>query len=113
MTLEQLKDSDSEAKGEIDKEEKMISEKRRQKEHSDALINEIHQQVNELKLKMASLKERLNIEFNIELEEIMDQEPDPKLNHDDLGRAVDGAASIWGVVVLSVSIFQKDLNYSF
>ena len=72
------------AKGEIDREEKLISEKRRQKEHSDALINEIHQQINDLKLQMASLKERLNIEFNIVLEDIMDQEPDPELNPEEL-----------------------------
>ncbi len=72
------------SKGEIDKEEKLISDKRKQKEHSDLLIREIHNQINELKLKMTSLKERLNIEFNIVLEEIMDQEPNPELIPDEL-----------------------------
>jgi len=72
------------SKGEIDKEEKLISDKRKQKEHSDSLIREIHNQINDLKLKMTSLKERLNIEFNIILEEIMDQEPNPELNPEDL-----------------------------
>ncbi len=33
---------------------------------------------------MTSLKERLNIEFNIILEEIMDQEPNPELNPEEL-----------------------------
>ncbi|MDQ3050757.1 MAG: chromosome segregation protein SMC [Bacteroidota bacterium] len=72
------------SKGEIDREEKLISDKRKQKEHSDLLIREIHNQINDLKLKMTSLKERLSIEFNIILEEIMDQEPNPELNPDDL-----------------------------
>ncbi len=72
------------SKGEIDKEEKSISEKRKQKEHSDSIIREIHNQINELKLRMSSLKERLNIEFNIELDEIMDQEPNPELDPEEL-----------------------------
>lgn len=72
------------SKGEIDKEEKLIADKRKQKEHSDLLIREIHNQINDLKLKMTSLKERLSIEFNIILEEIMDQEPNPELNPEDL-----------------------------
>ncbi len=72
------------SKGEIDKEEKLIAEKRRQKENSDLLIREIHNQINDLKLKMTSLKERLSIEFNIILEDIMDQEPNPDLNPEDL-----------------------------
>ncbi len=72
------------SKGEIDKEEKLIAEKRKQKEHSDGIIREIHNQINELRLKMASLKERLNIEFNIVLEEIMEQEPNPELDAEEL-----------------------------
>jgi chromosome segregation protein len=72
------------SKGEIDREEKAVSEKRKQKEHSDALIRETQNQINDLKLRMASLKERLSIEFNIELEQIMDQEPDPELNPEEL-----------------------------
>jgi chromosome segregation protein len=72
------------SKGEIDKEEKLIAEKRKQKEHSDGIIREIHNQINELRLKMTSLKERLNIEFNIVLEEIMEQEPNPELDAEEL-----------------------------
>jgi len=72
------------AKGEIDKEEKQISDKRRQKEHSEALLNEIQNQISDQKLRMASLKERLNIEFGIILEDIMEQEPDPEQNADEL-----------------------------
>lgn len=72
------------SKGEIDKEEKLIAEKRKQKEHSDSIIREIHHEISELKLRMASLKERLSIEFNVELDEIMDQEPNPELNAEEL-----------------------------
>ena len=72
------------SKGEIDKEEKLISDKRKQKEHSDSIIREIHNQINELRLRMTSLKERLSIEFNIELDEIMEQEPNPELDPEEL-----------------------------
>jgi len=72
------------SKGEIDQHEKSVHEKRKQKEHSDALIHQIQTEINELKLRMNSLKERLNIEFNIDINDIMDQEPDPELNSDEL-----------------------------
>ena len=72
------------SKGEIDQQEKSVSEKRKQKEHSDAIIHEIQNQINEMKLKMHSLKERLNIEFNIDINDIMSQEPNPELNPEEL-----------------------------
>jgi chromosome segregation protein len=82
--VRQQEDEYYKSKGEIDREEKLITEKRRQKEHSDAIIREIHNEINDLKLNMTSLKERLSIEFEINLDEIMDQEPDPELNPDEL-----------------------------
>ena len=72
------------SKGEIDREEKSISDKRKQKELSETIIREIHNEINDLKLRMTSLKERLSIEFDIILDDIMQQEPDPELNPEEL-----------------------------
>jgi len=43
------------------------------KEMIDHLVNEIKDKLNELKLQLAGMKERLNVEFRIELDEILDQ----------------------------------------
>ena len=43
------------------------------KEMIDHLVNEIKDKLNELKLQLAGMKERLHVEFKIELDEILDQ----------------------------------------
>jgi chromosome segregation protein len=43
------------------------------KELIDQLINEIKDQLNNLKLQLSGMKERLNVEFKVELEEILDE----------------------------------------
>ena len=77
------------SKGEIDAEEKSIGEKRKQKEHSEAIIREIQNEKNSLMLQMTSLRERLNIEFEISLDDLKDREPDPEQNPDELRARVD------------------------
>jgi chromosome segregation protein len=72
------------SKGDIDAEEKKLSELRRQKEQADVLIQTVHDQLNDLKLQMNSLKERLSLEFNIELNDLLEQEPDPEANEEEL-----------------------------
>ena len=77
------------SKGEIETEEKSIGEKRKQKEHSEAIIREIQNEKNTLMLQMTSLRERLNIEFEISLDDLKDREPDPEQNPDELRTRVD------------------------
>lgn len=77
------------SKGEIEAEEKSIGEKRKQKEHSEAIIREIQNEKNTLMLQMTSLRERLNIEFEISLDDLKDREPDPEQNPDELRTRVD------------------------
>ncbi|MFM7768270.1 MAG: chromosome segregation protein SMC, partial [Bacteroidota bacterium] len=77
------------SKGEIEAEEKSIGEKRKQKEHSEAIIREIQNEKNTLMLQMTSLRERLNIEFEISLDDLKDREPDPEQNPDELRARVD------------------------
>ncbi|MEP7264174.1 MAG: chromosome segregation protein SMC [Bacteroidota bacterium] len=72
------------SKGDIDSEEKKLGELRRQKEHTDVLIQSVHEQLNDLKLQMNSLKERLSLEFNIELNDLLEMEPDPEVNEEEL-----------------------------
>ena len=68
------------SKGDIDLKEKSLSDLRRQKEQADLLIQSVHDQLNELKLQMNSLKERLSLEFNIELKDLLELEPDETVN---------------------------------
>lgn len=84
VSVRTLEDDYYKSKGEIDREEKLINEKRKQKEHSESIIREIHNEINELRLNMSSMRERLHIEFEIHLDDIMDQEPDPELNPEEL-----------------------------
>lgn len=72
------------AKGEIDAEERAINEVRKQKENADAIIAATHDEVNDLKLKLNSLKERLQLEFNVDINEIIDQEPDADYAEEEL-----------------------------
>ena len=71
------------SKGDIDVKEKNLSDLRRQKEQADVLIQSVHDQLNELKLQMNSLKERLSLEFNIELNDLLELEPDETVNEED------------------------------
>jgi chromosome segregation protein len=45
----------------------------KEKEHIEQLLSEIKDRLNELKLQLAGMKERLNVEFRIHLEDILDQ----------------------------------------
>ncbi|MFN3315772.1 MAG: chromosome segregation protein SMC, partial [Raineya sp.] len=62
------------ARGNIDREEKEIRELQRKKENLDLLAGEIQNKINETKLAFASTKERLSVEFNVDLEELMNEE---------------------------------------
>ncbi|MFM1745065.1 MAG: chromosome segregation protein [Bacteroidota bacterium] len=67
----------------IETQEKALSELRKQKESSDTQLQQVHDELNELKLQMHSLKERLNIEFNIDIQDLSGMEPDPDFNEEE------------------------------
>lgn len=48
--------------------------KQKNKEQIDLLLNEIKDKLNDLKLQLAGMKERLNVEFKVDLEVILDEE---------------------------------------
>jgi chromosome segregation protein len=64
------------ARGEIDEVEKAIREIQKKKEQSDALLMDLKQTTNEINLKLSGIKERLSVEFELDLDEIMAENPD-------------------------------------
>lgn len=64
------------ARGEIDEVEKAIREIQRKKEQSDALLMDLKQTTNEINLKLSGIKERLSVEFELDLDEIMAENPE-------------------------------------
>lgn len=54
--------------------EGQLNQKRREKEQAETLLNGIREQLNEMKLRLAGLKERLHVEFKVHLDEIIDEE---------------------------------------
>ena len=72
------------ARAEIESEEKRLHELRRSKESADHQLQSVHDELNELKLQMHTLKERLNIEFNIDIQDLSEQEPDPEFNEEEM-----------------------------
>ena len=58
-------------RGNIDEVEKETKDLRREKENADNLINELQNKLTENKLSLSSIKERLNVEFNVNLEDLI------------------------------------------
>lgn len=58
-------------RGNIDEREKSIKETQRRKENSDGLLMELQNKMNEAKLSLTSVKERLKVEFNVNLDQVM------------------------------------------
>ncbi|MBW3468164.1 chromosome segregation protein SMC [Arthrospiribacter ruber] len=83
-------------RGEIDTADKQIRELQKSKESLDTLIQEMQQTMNEVKLKLASLKERLSVEFEIDLDHLMEENPEVdaeylELNEEDIRSIVQKA----------------------
>lgn len=72
------------AKGKIDLFDKQIAETRRKREIADELMHALHNEVSDVNLKMTSLKERLSVEFSLDVEDIVSQEANPEWNEEDL-----------------------------
>jgi len=65
-------------RGQIDHIEKDIREVQRSKESVDTILMELQNKLNDAKLDLSSVKERLSVEFNLDLEDIMIQHEDEK-----------------------------------
>lgn len=71
-------------RGKITETEDAIAALRRKKEQAEAVENDLKDQKNNLKLELNALKERLSVEFNIDIEELLDAEPPANENEADL-----------------------------
>jgi chromosome segregation protein len=60
-------------RGEIDQFEKDLREVQHQRQHIDTLLMELQNKLNESKMQLNSVKERLSVEFNIDLDSILSQ----------------------------------------
>lgn len=58
----------------ISEKESSFQQKRKARDHAEQLIQAIKDQITEMKLQLAGMKERLKVEFKVDLEEILDQE---------------------------------------
>jgi chromosome segregation protein len=62
------------SKGIINDKENEISLLRKKKEHAELLENELKDQKNDLRLKLNALKERLSVEFNINIHDLLEEQ---------------------------------------
>ncbi len=61
-------------RNELNEKESELRHKQKAKEQTDYLLNEIKDKLNELKLHLAGMKERLHVEFRVDLDAILDEE---------------------------------------
>ena len=57
----------------LNEQESELRHRIKEKEQAEQLLSEIKDKINELKLQLAGMKERLNVEFRINLDDILDQ----------------------------------------
>jgi len=67
-------------RGHIDELEKGVREVQRNREQIDTLLMELQGQLNETKVQLGSVKERLSVEFNLVVEDLAKAEADPELD---------------------------------
>jgi chromosome segregation protein len=62
-----------EARGNIDQVEKILREVQHQRQNIDTMLMELQNQLNESKMQLNSVKERLSVEFNIDLDTVISE----------------------------------------
>ncbi len=76
-------------RGEIDKIDKEEREIQRQRETTDNILIELQNKLNETKLELSSVKERLSVEFSVNLDDLMAENQDmPEADADTLEQSV-------------------------
>lgn len=73
----------------ISEHESKISRQRREKEQAETLLNSIKEKLNEMKLQVAGMKERLSVEFKVELETILEEPRKNDMTVDELNAEAD------------------------
>ncbi|WP_246185928.1 AAA family ATPase [Phnomibacter ginsenosidimutans] len=76
-------------RNQLQERESELRHKTKAREHIDHLLNEIKDQLNNLKLQLAGMKERLDVEFKINIEEVIDQPRNSDTAQEELQAQVD------------------------
>lgn len=76
-------------RNQINDRESELRHKQKNKEMIDHLLNEIKDQSNNLKLQLAGMKERLDVEFKINIDDILDQSRETDIPLEELHASVD------------------------
>ncbi len=85
-----LKDTDyHKYRNTISEHESKISKQRKEKEQAEATLNAIKEKLTEMKLQVAGMKERLSVEFKVDLDEILHEESNTELSLEELNAEAD------------------------
>lgn len=68
----------------ISEKEGTLNQKRREKEQAETLLNSIKEKLGDMKLQLASMKERLKVEFKVNLDDVLDEDRKGELTVDEL-----------------------------
>lgn len=68
----------------ISEREGQLNQKRREKEQAETLLNSIKEKLGEMKLQLAGMKERLRVEFKVNLDEVLDEDRTGELTVEEL-----------------------------
>lgn len=68
----------------ISEKEGQLNQKRREKEQTETLLNSIKDKLNEMKLKLAGMKERLRVEFKVNLDQVLDEDRTTELTVEEI-----------------------------
>jgi len=77
------------SRGNVAETENKIKDLQKKKENSDGILNDIKDRLNDLKVELAGTKERLWVEFQVELDSILDNEPPEEVSLEELRERVD------------------------
>lgn len=78
------------ARGTVAETEQKIKELQHKKESSDLTLGSIKDKLNDLKVELAATKERLWVEFQVELETILENDPPEEITLEELKEKVEG-----------------------
>src|SRR5690606_17019899 len=76
-------------RNQLNEKESELRQKAKEKEQAEHLLIAIKDKLNELKLQLAGTKERLNVEFKIQLEDILDEARTNEISADELEEKAD------------------------
>ena len=80
-------------RGKVDELDTTIRHLRHQKEQAELIAQSLKDSTTELKLQLNSLKERLSVEFNIDINDMLDKDPSPDWTEEDLREKVNKVKS--------------------